>query len=1018
MNKKVSNRDAKIEFIRNILNNNNNIDFIFLIDVNNIDYVLIEGYNKYTDGRNILFIKNNIHNNVIIENNVFNVDNIIKFAYLIPKENKGLKEKIIEFINNKDIIIGDLNVKSNDLYKNIKNSYGESSLQTILINKRPIHYKKIAAPSDHNIIIYDIKLKIKFNTNLRICELDENENKKQIKNILENKEFRFKPKVTLRKYNYYFNDREKLNDEILDEYINNNVRKAYKKYNYLWKNFRKEPFLGTVVNDNIIKTFAKHLKSKEDKIYCNLIIDDDIKFKEGYLKKTKSNALNYDYVKLNTIYNAVYEYIYTNYKERKEGKNKEIINNIIRQINKCKGKLRANTFFLLKNKKLEDFNDVRMIVIMPVLVKLYETIIFDEVNEFLSELILKDDYQYGGVRNGSTYRALFNLRKKMEECNEKIRATLLLDMTKGYDSINLDKLEEMVERIQNKRIKMLLLNWVYMVKNLDLVMNDKIVKKTRGVPMGLTLSPLMFVFYVHNILSSFNKNNIVLYIDDIATFIPQSFNNNQADLFIENLINTLKEYDLEINKKKSVIISNDDHFIKKYKNIFDFKDGEKYLGRELKIGLDGKLTNDDRCYFDGKKLKGMPYWINFAIKRLIYNGALDARMRYKFYMWPTDNINIRKKIWEKSWNMYKSGESKYNYVQMSLVSTNIFRYMIDPMLILKCYNDLIFNNKNEDEMNERIRNALITGKKQLDIVINKLKVNWNIDKIKNIENVDWFDITKEVCENLWKDFKNKMYINYMDDKKEKNIFAFTDLNINSKFIKNFSFINDLVFNHVIKNRNKQKLLWKFLEYIFDKFYKWYKKDDNWQIKEELNFDDFNIREDRFNVVYDDWENIAKKKNIEWWGCLEDLFKLENRTNRNINFDKNWENKINNIFKKIKNKGINSLNKEESYIYNLNPTELYYYKINVILNNKNNEKRLKNAFNKILKLFFIFDSLYGDKYYNNCNFEEIRLNLLIKVDTLDNVADKIVRVINTENVIDSLKGDGVVDEQNFSDLEMP
>ena len=80
--------------------------------------------------------------------------------------------------------------------------------------------------------------------------------------------------------------------------------------------------------------------------------------------------------------------------------------------------------------------------------------------------------------------------------------------------------------------------------------------------------------------------------------------------------------------------------------------------------------------------------------------------------------------------------------------------------------------------------------------------------------------------------------------------------------------------------------------------------------------------------------------------------------------------------------------------------------------------MKNAFNKILKLFFIFDSLYGDKYYNNCNFEEIRLNLLIKVDTLDNLADKIVRVINTENVIDSLKGDGVVDEQNFSDLEMP
>ena len=1003
MNKRTVNRDGKMEVIRNILNNNNNIDYIFLIDVNNIEYVVIEGYNKYTDNRNILFVKNNIFNSVSVKNNWFSVDNGLNFVYLIPKDTKENRNNIIDLINKKEIVIGDINLKSNkELFKYVDNVYGESSLQTLLINKRPIKYRKFFGPSDHNIVSYTIKVKTKFNTELKLCQVDDNVSKKIVKDILDGKLVRYKPKIKFRKYNYCFNDREKLNEEILNEYIDKNVIKVYKKYNYLWKNYRREPFLGTYVNDNIVKTFANHLREDKNKQYYNMIIDDDIKFDSDIIKKTKSKALNYDYLKLETIYKAIDEYVYENKETNNSEKNERVINNVLKQINNCKFKLRANTFFLLKNKKLQDYNDVRMIVIMPTLVKIYETLIFDEVENFLSDLIGKEKYQWGGVRKGSTYRALFDLRDKMSKF-DNIKALLLLDMTKGYDSVNLDKLLAMINKIQDKRIKTLLKNWVFIVKNLDIVMNNNTIKKTRGIPMGLSLSPIMFVFYVHNAIQEFKKNNLVLYIDDIATFIPDSLNNNEADKFIEDLIKKLAEYDLEINKKKSVMISKDDHFIKKYKKIFDFKDSEKYLGRELKIGLDGKIAQDDRFYFDGKKIKGKPAWINFSIKRLIYNGALDARFRYKFFMWPTDNILVKKKIFENSWNLYKSGDTKYSYVQMALVSTNLFRYLLDPIFIRECYYNIFINNIDRNIVNNSVRNKLYVRKPQIDKIIDVIHIAWN-DSLNFNSDLDWIEIAKDFINNIWANFKIEIYNNYMREKANNNIFVFDQLNINSKFIKNFAFINDLVFNHINRNKNKQIILWKFLDYFSLKYYTWLVNDNNYNVNSEIEFQDFDIKKDLFNVNMDNWEEYAKNKNIRYWGVIEDLIKLEkhiaNHKNIGNMIDKEFENVYNKVFKF----GVKSLNEKELKLYDMNVADAYYYKKNRIKFKKKNLDYLKCSFYKILKLFIIFDTIYGDKYYNSVNLEELRINLLLKIDSLDLLADKLIEVIKIEPFIEGLGDD--------------
>lgn len=1005
MNKRVVNRDGKVEVLRNILNNNSDLEFVFLIDVNNIDFILLEGFNKFTDGRNILFIKNNIHNKVSIDKNFFVLDNKIVFAYLLPNADNKDIDKMINYIKNKYIVFGDLNIKTNkSLFKYISNCYGENTLQTVLINKNPVFYKNYLAPSDHNIVLYLVKLKIKFNINLKLQQLDDYVSKKEIKKLLRGDKFFFKPKVKIRKYNFIFNDREKVNEEILNDYIHNNVIKAYKKYNYLWRFDRKEPFLGTHVNDNIVKTFGEHLKMNKEKEYYNMIIDEECqKFYNEEIKYTKSKALNYDYLQLNTIYEAINEFISENIKNEDYENNENLIINVLKQINKCKYKLRANTFFLTKNKKLEDYNDVRLIVIMPTLVKIYETLIFNEVNDFMSEFIGKFKYQWGGLKGGSTYKALYDLRDKMANYNDDIRALFLLDMTKGYDSLDLDKLLSMVEKIQNRRIRSLLKNWVLMVKNLDLVMNNTTIKKTIGVPMGLTLSPLMFVFYVHNAIEDIKKDNMVLYIDDIALFIPSNTNNNEAENLLEDLINKLGKYNLVINKKKSVMISKDPFFIQKYKNDYDCKDVEKYLGRELKIGLDGKITQDNRFYFNGKKIFGKPNWLNFAIKRLIFNGALDARFRYKFYMWPTDNINVRKKIWENSWNLYKTGDSKYSYVQMSLVSTNIFRYNLDPLFIKKCYIKLSNNNYNTNEVNNLIKDKLYINKPQIDDIIKQLSCPWNLNLDINNKDIDWLKICKNFAEDLWIQFKRIMFNSYINRKENQGFHTFVleNLNFNSKLVKNLAFINDLIFNHINKNKNKQLLLWRFLDFIADSFYKWKGEGNNWNCKGVLNLDFINIKKDIFNINMNDkdWEKYAINNNYKYWVLIYDLFNLENKINKKISVNKDIDKQRDTIINKVFKFGPNKLSNWEYKLYDMSPAKLLSYKMDKTNKKKLEIINLKISFNKILKLFLIFDTIYTDKYYNNRNYDEVYINLLLKFDSLQQLVDKIVNLIDLEPVLE-------------------
>ena len=1013
MNKKLNNRLGKIEFVRNILNNNGNIDIIFLIDVNNIEYVVLEGYNKYNDNRNILFIKSDIHMKVEIKENLIYADDMI-FSYVTPDADNRFKDIIKKEIKEKKIIIGDFNLKSNkDILSKIKEFHGEESLQLGIVNKTPKMIHRIDAPSDHLAVIMVIYTKVKYSMSLRLSEISIENTKRVVKKILNgDKMINFRPKIRVIKNRFFFNDRDDVNNKIIDEFIKNNVQLAYRKYNYIWKFSRKEPFLGTYVNNNIVDSFAKHLKEIKNKIYENQIIDNTIKYEEyNWNKKCKSLAINYDGYKLNSISKGIEEYINSNNENKVNIEN--MVNNVLYWSDKLKDKLRANTFFLLKNPKLENFNDVRCIIIMPTLVKIYESLIYSEISKFVTGTLFNFHYQYGGIEGGSTYKALFDLREKMEKYETE--TVCLFDMEKGYDSINLEMLQKMVlHNIHNDKVKYYFMNWIIIVKNLDIVMNNKVIKRSRGIPMGLSLSPIVFVFYVHNLLleNNFDFDIITMYIDDLAMVIPNSLSIEQTVNLLQEINNILLKGDLVINKSKSKILTVRVELINKIKSQYSIVNKDKYLGRELKIGNDNKFINDDRFYFEGRTIKGSPSWINFAIKRLIITGGINAKVRYKFFMWPTNEISVKKKIWENAWNYFNTKESKYSYVQLCIVCGNLFRLMLDPVLIKSCIWRVAMDANEMEDCEKILRENLKIGKDQIDKNINDLSFSWinSINELRDEQGNDigidkWFLIIKNFTECAWHNFKIKMITNYVKEKKDKGLVVYDDFYgedskiINSKIVKNFSFINDIIFNHPNKNKNKQYLLWGFLD-NFIKIYDNWKNDDSWKVNKIISFNNFEIRK----IIFDtngDWDKIVSKKNSHYWKIVSKLINLENKIQQNINYIRSFNKLRENIIDKYCKLGVNSLKDCEVYILNMNMADFERFKIHKKEMFKKNKERLKLSFKEILKIFIIFDTIYGDKEFNNCTFSELKVNFSIKLESIQDLANKVISVIENEQMLQDL-----------------
>ena len=891
-------RYVKLEFIRDTLNENR-FDMIYLVDIDDVNNVVnLNGFKKYLEGRNCLFVKSNIVNDFISSKNIlYDPYSKLAFVYILPNiADKIYKENIYWLLDNKFTLIGDLNIKSNKFLNNwIKEFDGEDSLQTGFLNGEFVKsVMSFAAPSDHRFISGYIKVNLRHSLNLKTKEISFENTDKIVKDIANGIVPHYEPLVKIDRGFVNLNDRENTINYMIADYLSNNVKKIYKKYNYLWLGNKREPFLGTKIPTCVVNSFKSHYHENLNKIFrdCDLFLDeDDIFFNKLVVKKTKSHAVNNEFISLKNIAVSL-----NNIWTRDDCDRKLVFNNILKLANLTKKSLNAQTFFLQKNKILKTCNDVRVIVIVPGILKMFESLIFDEVVDYISALFNNDVlYQFGGVRRGSCFAAMQTIRLKIEKL--KSDSLIMLDLSKGYDSINFYHLNRFISQyIYDGKVKKLLLNWSYMANNLNMIMNNEKVLKDRGIAMGLSLSPIVFVFYVDCVIKDLNKESLVMYIDDLTIVLDNNKPKFENYNFVNAIIDRMKDFDLIINKKKTKLLSENPGIISEFNNEFEVVTQDKFLGRKLLLSGDGLIIADSRFYnLNGFRVRAVPYWCIFFIKRLIHNSALEAKLRFKSFMWSIRDTATINAIWRNNWAFFKSAMGRYSYVQMSYSIFNIFRYCIDCVDIIK-WRLRINNNEDLKEINKEVIDRIRTdGIPQLDFIFDKLEVMWDF-----ATDNEW-EFTKVFLDKLWKQFQRKLLENYCEMKKKSHvkIFPYLSQYVQSKIYNHFGSLQKVIFKHMgYKNKLKQlfsieviRAVGKFANSVIDKF--------NNNCLEEFNYENifkfYNPIEKKYWFVEDlddkIWEMIYEEECESIWKDVEAILRIDKLLKLKLANVDNWTAKL-------------------------------------------------------------------------------------------------------------------------------
>ena len=961
LNLKLGRRDVKINFLKDVLNNNK-VDIVYLIDVGNyIDSLFLNGYVKYEDSRNVLFVLNEIKEKFLVdkENMIIKSDNIKwAFTYLTPNtENLPQVKMIRDLIDKGYDIYGDFNFESNYKYLDTKIKFfnGEDTIRCGKIGKPPIKMLSMDGPSDHYALLYISNERVHHQYPLRIKEVNVKETIKDVKKILKgDMNINLRPKITIKQFKNKYTNADVMLNRMICDYVENNVQLAYRKYNYLWKYMKKEPFLGTYVNDNIIKTFGEHLKADPRKVYEEQIIldDDEISYfnLESRILMTKSHALTHEYHELSSVAKGVKEYIEREKEIRlKEGNNNmkdnNIINNVLRYCNEFKEHIRANTFFLMKNQKLNDFNDVRMILIIPSFIKIYELLIYEDVCNYVKSVINEAGvYQFGGIQGGSCYEAIYSIRNKYMELSSK--ALFVSDMSKGYDCVNLDILKKIFLEVPDRRVKYLLCNWLILIKNLDYIMNDKIVRRNRGIGMGLSLSPAIFVLYCHRCLDGIEKKYLIQYIDDLTIIFPGCWTPIKAKSFVNEVIEKFEKFDLTINKRKSKLISNDENFIKEFEEEFDVGNEDKFLGRELAINDSGYLVGDDRC-FDNRTLTmaSFPNYNIEGIKRLVINGAILAKLRYRFMCWSTSSKTIRHRIFSSNYVIFKGKNKNYSYVQLIMNMPNVFIFFLDAAEIEKFLIDYENNKVDNGLLITLLKSRLLTGIDVYDNAISVCEFNFKWwDKNNRLRNGILF------MNHIFDKIKEKVIENYKSSREEDGVRVYPNIMqaTDSKWYKNFRVFQNVIWCHNFMSKNKTIFIFIFFESIKKTMEVYAKELGEGKLDNNIDMHNFNFCEIMIPKDCKDdkiWSQYTNAYNQSLWSVIDSLITIENLSK----------------------------------------------------NSKNNN--VKGNMKKIFKLLCAAEMITNNSTFNDFTVEIMQYIFKIKIATMDPMLDNLWNVINVD--IDNL-----------------
>ena len=211
---------------------------------------------------------------------------------------------------------------------------------------------------------------------------------------------------------------------------------------------------------------------------------------------------------------------------------------------------------------VDNVTNYRPISLLPIISKILEKIVANQLTEYLETNNLLSETQHGYRLKLSTETALLKISDKIYNNieNKRIYLLLLLDLSKAFDSLDHD--------ILLNKCKMLNIDpsWfrAYLSNRYQSVKIDNVISSPKkvifGVPQGSILCPILFTIYVNNLIRHLPGCFLIQYAEDTQIIIEGEIGNWRAIVHrVEQVLKRAKLYFNRngplLNEKKTQCIS-------------------------------------------------------------------------------------------------------------------------------------------------------------------------------------------------------------------------------------------------------------------------------------------------------------------------------------------------------------------------------------------------------------------------------------------------------------------------------
>ena len=168
------------------------------------------------------------------------------------------------------------------------------------------------------------------------------------------------------------------------------------------------------------------------------------------------------------------------------------------------------------------FDNYRPITVLPIISKIVEKCVYQELTEYLESNNLLSKQQFGFRKGRSTETAttlfLDDIHKAMDK--SQLTGAIFIDLSKAFDTISHSSILEKLPSYGIGREKAFFTD--YLFNRWQRVSYKSILSSSKpifcGVPQGAILGPLLFLLHFNNAEKQLEKWKIIMYADDTLIY--------------------------------------------------------------------------------------------------------------------------------------------------------------------------------------------------------------------------------------------------------------------------------------------------------------------------------------------------------------------------------------------------------------------------------------------------------------------------------------------------------------------